>query len=145
MINNITEPKLGNFSEIDVFVIVSCPNHSLYSEKEFHRLIITPYELELALDPDCQWENSVVLDPRFGFKSELKEEESQAKNNDKNPGNEMVLKGQNDQIQVRQVFQTLELFEQKTFKGLEIAQDVPVSLATKGLKGIASEYEEEKK
>lgn len=146
MINNITEAKLGNFSEIDVFVIISCPNHSLYSEKEFHRLVITPYELELALDSEKTWENSIVLDHSFGFKEEIKSKMEECKE-EKNElqGNMMVLKNQNDQIQVRQVFQTLDVFEQKTFKGLEIAQNVPVTLAEKGLKGIASEYEDEKR
>ena len=147
MINNITEAKLGNFPDIEVFVILSCPNHSIYTEKEFYRLIITPYELELALDSERKWENSVVLDFNFGFKDTLPENKNigEEPEEEKKEGLQVVLKDPNDKIQVRQVFQTLDLFEQKTFKGLEIEQNVPVAMAVKGLRGIASEYEDERK
>lgn len=143
MINNITEAKLGNFPEIEVFVILSCPNHSLYSEKDFYRILITPYELELALDSEKKWENSIVLDYNFGFKEEVIDKKDEVEIN-KEESLQMMLKNQNDKIQIREVFQTLDLFEQRTFKGLEFEQNVPVTLAIKGLRGIASEYEDEK-
>lgn len=142
MINNITEAKLGNFPDVQVFISISCHNHSLYSEKDFYRVIITPYELELALEQDKLWENTIVLDHSLGFRDALEEkkEETQEKKEDLS----IVLKNQNDQIQVRQIFQTLDLFEQKTFKGLDIHQEVQVGMAVQGLHGIASEYSDEK-
>lgn len=145
MINNITEAKLGNFPDVQVFISISCHNHSLYSEKDFYRIIITPYELELALDQDKSWENTIVLDHSFGFKDILeKEEEKKEENLEKKQDFSVVLKNQNDQIQVRQIFQTLDLFEQKTFKGLDITQEAQVGMAVQGLHGIASEYSDEK-
>ncbi|KAJ3133271.1 Diphthamide biosynthesis protein 2 [Physocladia obscura] len=41
--------KLGNFAEIDAFVIVACPENTLVDSKEFLRPIVTPFELEIAL------------------------------------------------------------------------------------------------
>lgn len=40
--------KLGNFPEIEVYVIVSCYNHSLFGIKDFHRLVVTPNDLQVA-------------------------------------------------------------------------------------------------
>ena len=142
MINNLTEAKLGNFPEIEVFVILSCPNHSLYAEKDFYRLIITPYELELALNSEKQWENSIVLDNTLGFKDKL--EELHENNEEKKEVFDLVAKNVHDQVQVRDIFQTLDLFQQKTFQGLDLEQVVPVGLAVKGLSGIASSYTDEK-
>ena len=43
-------PKLANFPEIDVFVMVSCPETAIVDSKEFMQPIVTPYELEASLD-----------------------------------------------------------------------------------------------
>merc|ERR1712150_40616 len=60
-------PKLANFPEIDVFVAVGCPLNSIElvigniskgrerSGTEFLRPIITPYELDVALNPKQEW------------------------------------------------------------------------------------------
>ena len=60
-------PKLANFPEIDVFVVVACPLNSIElvigniskgrdrSGAEFLRPIITPYELDVALNPEQKW------------------------------------------------------------------------------------------
>ncbi|XP_037528856.1 2-(3-amino-3-carboxypropyl)histidine synthase subunit 2 [Rhipicephalus sanguineus] len=47
--------KLANFQEIDVYVLVACPENTLLDSKEFFRPIVTPFELELALNPSRQW------------------------------------------------------------------------------------------
>ena len=39
-------PKLANFPEIDVFVLVACPENSLLESRDFLRPIITPFELD---------------------------------------------------------------------------------------------------
>lgn len=43
--DNLNEVKLGNFPEIEVYVIVSCFNHSLFLVKDFHRHVVTPTDL----------------------------------------------------------------------------------------------------
>ncbi|KAI0665615.1 diphthamide biosynthesis protein [Trametes maxima] len=54
--------KLANFLEIECFVLVACPENSLLDAKEFLRPIITPYELEVALQPTQSWTGRYVLD-----------------------------------------------------------------------------------
>ena len=76
------------------------------------------------------------------FKEQLIEEKKLFE--EKKEGFEVMLKNDNDKIQVRDIFQTLEIYEKKTFKGLDLEQEIPVSLAVQGLKGIASEYNDEK-
>ena len=49
LIGKINVPKLANFMEIDMFVIVACPENSLIDSKDFFKPIVTPFELEIAL------------------------------------------------------------------------------------------------
>ncbi|KAH6580277.1 hypothetical protein BASA61_009740 [Batrachochytrium salamandrivorans] len=50
--------KLGNFLEIDVFVLVACPQNALLDTRDFHRPIVTPFELCIALDSAAEWDVS---------------------------------------------------------------------------------------
>lgn len=45
----VTPARLANFAEIDVFVLIACPQNALLDAKDFLRPIITPLELEAAL------------------------------------------------------------------------------------------------
>lgn len=49
LVGKPTVPKLGNFHEIDVFVLVACPQSTLVDSKEYLRPIVSPLELEVAL------------------------------------------------------------------------------------------------
>lgn len=55
-------PKLANFAEIDIFVLVACPENSLLDSKEFFRPIVTPFELEIALVRGKEWSNQYSAD-----------------------------------------------------------------------------------
>lgn len=48
-VGKLNVPKLANFQDIDMFVLIGCGQNSLIDSKEFFKPIITPYELELAL------------------------------------------------------------------------------------------------
>jgi diphthamide biosynthesis protein 2 len=54
--------KLGNFAEIDVFVLVACPQNALLDSKEFLRPIITPFELEVAMGVRDWFETPYLVD-----------------------------------------------------------------------------------
>ncbi|KAJ3297485.1 Diphthamide biosynthesis protein 2 [Borealophlyctis nickersoniae] len=54
--------KLGNFLEIDCFVLVACPENSLLDSREFLRPIVTPFELELAIVKGLEWDGSYETD-----------------------------------------------------------------------------------
>jgi diphthamide biosynthesis protein 2 len=50
-----TPQKLGNFLEIECFVLVSCVENSLLDSREFMVPVVTPFELVQALDPNALW------------------------------------------------------------------------------------------
>ncbi|KAK7022945.1 Diphthamide biosynthesis protein 2 [Paramarasmius palmivorus] len=61
-VGKLNPAKLANFMEIECFVLVACPENSLIDAKDFYRPIITPYELEVALQPEPTWTGRYVLD-----------------------------------------------------------------------------------
>ena len=61
-VGKINPAKLGNFLEVECFVLVACPENSLLDAKDFLRPIVTPYELEVALQPEQTWTGRYVLD-----------------------------------------------------------------------------------
>ncbi|PIL34403.1 hypothetical protein GSI_03178 [Ganoderma sinense ZZ0214-1] len=69
-VGKINPAKLANFLEVETFVLVACPENSLLDAKEFLRPIVTPYELEVALQPEQTWTGRYVLD----FEQLLKEQ-----------------------------------------------------------------------
>jgi diphthamide biosynthesis protein 2 len=60
LMNNLNEVKLGNFSEIECYVLVSCSKQSLKTLKDYHRLVITPFDFLCAFDlgslEDYHWD-----------------------------------------------------------------------------------------
>lgn len=46
---------VGLCLQIDVYVYVACPENSFFDSKEFYRPVVTPYELEVALNPNRTW------------------------------------------------------------------------------------------
>ncbi len=86
------EPKLLNFPEIEMFVIVACPFSALaalpsLSTSTASALAITAVELELALSPDRTWDGTYSTDfgdlfgasGRIGLKR-AEEEEAEERN-----------------------------------------------------------------
>jgi diphthamide biosynthesis protein 2 len=62
VVGKINEPKIGNFSEIDMFVVVACSFTSLIETRYMFHDIVTPFELDLALNPNREWDGSYTLD-----------------------------------------------------------------------------------
>lgn len=52
VVGKLNPAKIANFSEIGGWVVIGCWESSLVDSKEFYRPIITPFELELALQTD---------------------------------------------------------------------------------------------
>lgn len=42
--------KLANFPEIDIYVMIACPENDLYNNRDFYKPIVYPFELEIALN-----------------------------------------------------------------------------------------------
>lgn len=56
--------KLANFLEIDIYVLVACPENSLLDSSEFYRPVITPFEMEVACNRNREWTGVYVTDFR---------------------------------------------------------------------------------
>lgn len=52
VVGKLNAAKVANFSEIDGWVVIGCWESSLVDSKEFWKPVITPYELEIALQND---------------------------------------------------------------------------------------------
>ncbi|KAF7328851.1 2-(3-amino-3-carboxypropyl)histidine synthase subunit 2 [Mycena venus] len=61
-VGKLNPSKLANFAEIECFVLVACPENSLVEARDFLRPIITPFELEVALQAEQSWTGRYVLD-----------------------------------------------------------------------------------
>ncbi|XP_026161514.1 2-(3-amino-3-carboxypropyl)histidine synthase subunit 2 isoform X2 [Mastacembelus armatus] len=57
-------PKLANFPEIDIFVLIACPENSLLDSSDFYKPVVTPFEMELACNKNRQWSEEYVTDFR---------------------------------------------------------------------------------
>ncbi|XP_018329150.1 2-(3-amino-3-carboxypropyl)histidine synthase subunit 2-like [Agrilus planipennis] len=49
-----TVAKLANFPEIEVYILVSCSMNELYESRDFYQPIVTPYDVEMALNPNAK-------------------------------------------------------------------------------------------
>jgi diphthamide biosynthesis protein 2 len=65
VVGKLNPAKLANFPEIDCYVIIACPENSLQIDvKEFYRPVITPFELEVALNIARTWTGNYITDFR---------------------------------------------------------------------------------
>ena len=64
LIGKLNCPKLNNFMEVDMYVMVACNENSLINSKELNKPIITVYELELAFNCSRLWGEEFVCDYR---------------------------------------------------------------------------------
>jgi diphthamide biosynthesis protein 2 len=47
-VGKLNVPKMANFLEIDIFVLVACPENSLVDSQEVFKPVVTPLEMEIA-------------------------------------------------------------------------------------------------
>lgn len=155
-------PKLANFPEVDVFVLVACPENSLLDWKEFYQPVVSIYEVELACNTARQLSSRYVSDFRqllSGGKDHVSLPENaiddfvdvslitgKVRNADisfseSDPCNNSVA----DRGDLSVCLSTgSEYLVNRTWQGLEqnLGQDA-VELASQGRSGIASSYQSE--
>ncbi|KAK6293156.1 hypothetical protein J4Q44_G00366570 [Coregonus suidteri] len=56
--------KLANFLEIDIYVLIACPENSLLDSSEFYKPVVTPFEMEVACNKNREWSGEYVTDFR---------------------------------------------------------------------------------
>ncbi|KAM9713170.1 2-(3-amino-3-carboxypropyl)histidine synthase subunit 2 [Menidia menidia] len=160
-------PKLANFLEIDVFVLVACPENSLLDHSGFYRPVVTPYEMEVACSRSREWSQEYVTDFRHllpGGQSHvpLADEEEGGDETDvslitgflrsrnllsseppeSSSGSSVVLR--NPTLTVANTNSAASFLAGRSWRGLEQKLgETPVVKAAEGRRGIAIAYEEE--
>lgn len=54
-VGKVNVPKLSNFVDIDVFVLLSCPFGIILDSTDFFRPVLSVFEAEVALNPLKKW------------------------------------------------------------------------------------------
>ncbi|CAL8398646.1 unnamed protein product [Arctogadus glacialis] len=162
--------KLANFQEIDVFVLIACPENSLLEHGDFYKPVVTPFEMEVACNRGREWSEDYVTDFRnllpggqnhvaLGSEQEAGEEtdvslitgalrkhglwsEEAAVPSD-DPSS-LVLRNQN--LTVAQTHTAASYLAGRSWQGLERKLgETAVTKAVEGRRGIAIAYEGEGK
>ncbi|CAJ1081867.1 2-(3-amino-3-carboxypropyl)histidine synthase subunit 2 [Xyrichtys novacula] len=159
-------PKLANFLEIDIFVLIACPENSLLNSSEFYKPVVTPFEMEVACNRNREWSEEYVTDFRHllpGGQShvpladQLEDDETDvslitgalrshnllmSEPAESLYGSSVVLRNQT--LTVANTNPAASFLAERSWKGLEQKLgETPVVKAVKGRKGIAIAYEEE--
>jgi len=64
LIGKLNCPKLNNFMEVDMYVLISCNENCLVNSKELNKPIVTIYELEIAYNCARLWGEEFICDYR---------------------------------------------------------------------------------
>ena len=153
-------PKLANFPEIDVFVLIACPENSLLDSKEYLKPIVTPFELDVALNSNREWTgiyhaNFQDLLPDGNSFKEFEEEKSEGdlslisgklriKDKSGLPSEEGALMVQDTRVSNLHTNGGGDFLSQRTWQGLEqkLGETEAVK-AVEGQRGIAWGYANE--
>nr|XP_046226928.1 2-(3-amino-3-carboxypropyl)histidine synthase subunit 2 [Scatophagus argus]XP_046226929.1 2-(3-amino-3-carboxypropyl)histidine synthase subunit 2 [Scatophagus argus] len=160
-------PKLANFLEIDIFVLIACPENSLLDSGEFYKPVVTPFEMEVACNKKREWSEEYVTDFRHLLPGgcsyvPLPDQEDEDEDTDvslitgalrshnllisepveSSCGSSVVLRNQT--LTVANTNSAASFLAERSWRGLEQKLgETPVVKAGKGRKGIAIAYEEE--
>ena len=144
----------------DVFVLVACPENSLVGSKEYMQPVITPFELDVALNSNREWSGNVVANfqEQLPGRRHFKDFATASGDGDvslitgrvRNAGisediedSKAVIKSETS-VAVVHSGGGGEFLNSRTWRGLEQKLgETPVEKATEGRKGIASGYKDE--
>ncbi|XP_056290313.1 2-(3-amino-3-carboxypropyl)histidine synthase subunit 2 [Pseudoliparis swirei] len=159
--------KLANFLEIDIFVLIACPENSLLDSSEFYKPVVTPFEMEVACNKKREWSEEYVTDFRHllpGGQSHVPLANQQEEGDEtdvslitgalrsqnllnREPavssfGSSVVLR--NQALTVANTNSAASFLAERSWRGLEKKLgETPVVKAVAGRRGIAIAYEEE--
>ncbi|XP_029955775.1 2-(3-amino-3-carboxypropyl)histidine synthase subunit 2 [Salarias fasciatus] len=160
-------PKLANFLEIDIFVLIACPENSLLDSSDFYKPVVTPFEMEVACNSQREWSEEYVTDFRRllpGGRSHVPLADQQDESDETDVslitgalrsrsllngeaaeasgGSSVVLRNQT--LTVADTHSAASFLAGRSWRGLEQKLgDTPVVKAVEGRRGIAIAYEEE--
>ncbi|XP_052099458.1 2-(3-amino-3-carboxypropyl)histidine synthase subunit 2-like [Mytilus californianus] len=64
VVGKLNVPKLANFLEVDVYVLVACPENTLLDSSEFYKPVVSVYEMEMACNRSREWTGDYHTDFR---------------------------------------------------------------------------------
>uniref|UniRef100_T2M719 2-(3-amino-3-carboxypropyl)histidine synthase subunit 2 n=1 Tax=Hydra vulgaris TaxID=6087 RepID=T2M719_HYDVU len=155
--------KMANFMEIDIFVLVACPENSLIDSKEYFKPIITPFELEIACLNSREWNGEYLTDfcellegglsyldikdddgfvePEYSLiTGQLRSGVNKIENNF-DSSNEIALINENNKLVAHNITNASDFLLRRTWQGLQINSNyTEVHKAVDGRAGIASDY-----
>jgi len=160
VVGKINPAKLANFMEIDIFVLVACPENSLIDSKEFYKPIITPYELEIACLKGREWTGDYLTDFRdllpgsqhfVDYNEENSEDEPEyslitgklrTNNNDSESiCTDLATRNESNSLVTAPAKSASEYLATRTWQGLQIQSGkTEVVSAVEGRSGIAMNY-----
>lgn len=70
-VGKVNPSKLANFSEIDCFVLIGCPENNLFTSRDFYKPLLSVFEVEMALNP--AWHDKMPENYCVDFKELLPE------------------------------------------------------------------------
>ncbi|KAJ7380295.1 Diphthamide biosynthesis protein 2 [Desmophyllum pertusum] len=161
--------KMANFMEVDVFVLVACPENTLIDSQEFYKPIVTPFEMELACLRTREWTGDYITDfrdllPGASASVELDVEESMDDIPDVSlvtghlrptysssevergfSSTSLVERNQETSLSTQHHTSAAEYLASRSWSGLEQKLgETPVTTAVEGREGIAAGYSHEK-
>lgn len=143
VVGKINVPKLANYAEIDAFVLVACPEHSLLDSREFYKPIVTPIELFQALtQQEKDREEEPMMRYHLGFKEVLAQIRAYL---DDHPIELEHNTGSTSQamIDTTPASSAAVVLSQRQYRGLEVrVGETPAHVAIDGKYGTAKGYTE---
>ncbi|MGH0163597.1 UNVERIFIED_CONTAM: hypothetical protein FKN15_077074 [Acipenser sinensis] len=169
VMGKLNVPKLANFLEIDIYVLVACPENSFLDCSEFYRPVVTPFEMEVACNKNREWTGEYVTSFRDLLPGACSHVEfpnpdpdadgddtdvslitgalrssywNNSESQDNLPGSSLVQR--NPTLTVAQTNPAASFLASRSWQGLEQKLgETPVTKAVEGKRGIAIAYEEE--
>lgn len=71
VVGKLNVAKLANFPEIDIFVLIACPENTMLDSSEFYKPVVTPFEMEVACNRNREWSEEYVTDFRHLLPGEI--------------------------------------------------------------------------
>lgn len=169
VVGSLNPAKLANFGEIDCFIWLACPEHSIlqHSSTDYHVPVVTPYELLVAFErvPWGKYESQVSIDESLLAKDRATDDGDDCDDTESDvPFFSLVTGTFQQQQKLDQNVDQLkdgpntlvglpgngvvstytsvaaERLKSREYKGLIVDKDAPVKPAVPGKIGIASSY-----
>jgi diphthamide biosynthesis protein 2 len=163
-VGKVNPAKLANFMEIDCFVLVGCPENTIYTSRDFYKPLVSVFEIEMALNPAwhsqfpetyCTDFRELLPEGRLFKDSSVAENSEATRDNDMSlvTGRVRVLNSQKmdfesttltmaEKSNNELVISSADTFTDRSWQGLnpELGKHEP-ALVQQGRKGIAMKYD----